>query len=147
MENPYIEKVEKVENQNFMGFAPNANTTFDPNASYYSNFPRSYGANLVANANATANANSNSNQNFTNFGANFNGYANQGTNGSFFSKMRTNEFLTGALLGAAAAYILTNKTAQEAILQGFVKMGNLFSAGIEELKERYEDAKASAEQN
>lgn len=61
--------------------------------------------------------------------------------------MRTNEFLTGALLGAAAAYILTNKTAQEAILQGFVKMGNLFSAGIEELKERYEDAKASAEQN
>ena len=138
---------EKVENQNFMGFAPNANTTFDPNASYCSNFPRSYGANLVANANATTNANSNSNQNFTNFGANFNGYANQGTNGSFFSKMRTNEFLTGALLGAAAAYILTNKTAQEAILQGFVKMGNLFSAGIEELKERYEDAKASAEQN
>ena len=61
MENPYIEKVEKVEkveNQNFMGFAPNANTTFDPNASYCSNFPRSYGANLVANANATANANS-----------------------------------------------------------------------------------------
>ena len=137
MEHPYIEKVEKVENQNFMGFAPNANTTFDPNASYCSNFPRSYGANLVANAN----------QNFTNFGANFNGYADQGTNGSFFSKMRTNEFLTGALLGAAAAYILTNKTAQEAILQGFVKMGNLFSAGIEELKERYEDAKASAEQN
>lgn len=123
MENPYIEKVE---NQNFMGFAPNANATFDPNAcyypNYYPNFPRGYGAN-------------------------FNGYANQGTNGSFFSKMRTNEFLTGALLGAAAAYILTNKTAQEAILQGFVKMGNLFSAGIEELKERYEDAKASAEQN
>ena len=143
MENPYIEKVEKVENQNFMGFAPNANTTFDPNASYCSNFPRSYGANLVANA--TANANSN--QNSTNFGANFNGYTNQGANGSFLSKMRTNEFLTGALLGAAAAYILTNKTAQEAILQGFVKMGNLFSAGIEELKERYEDAKASAEQN
>ena len=142
MENPYIEKVE---NQNFMGFAPNANATFDPNAcyypNYYPNFPRGYGANLVANA--TANAN----QKFTNFGANFNGYANQGTNGSFFSKMRTNEFLTGALLGAAAAYILTNKTAQEAILQGFVKMGNLFSAGIEELKERYEDAKASAEQN
>lgn len=143
MENPYIEKVEKVENQNFMGFTPNTNATLDPNACYYPNSPRGYSANLVANA--TANANSN--QNSTNFGANLNGYTNQGTNGSFFSKMRTNEFLTGALLGAAAAYILTNKTAQEAILQGFVKMGNLFSAGIEELKERYEDAKASAEQN
>ncbi|MGE4382351.1 MAG: YtxH domain-containing protein [Arcobacter sp.] len=53
-----------------------------------------------------------------------------------------NDFVKGALLGAAVTYLLTNKNAQETILKAFGKGSELFQAGIEELKERYEDAKA-----
>lgn len=52
------------------------------------------------------------------------------------------DFIKGALLGAAVTYLLTNKNAQETILKAFGKGSELFSAGIEELKERYKDAKA-----
>lgn len=54
----------------------------------------------------------------------------------------TSDFIKGALLGAAVTYLLTNKNAQETIMKAFGKGSELFSAGIEELKERYEDAKA-----
>ena len=54
----------------------------------------------------------------------------------------TGDFIKGALLGAAVTYLLTNKNAQETIMKAFGKGSELFSAGIEELKERYEDAKA-----
>ncbi len=52
------------------------------------------------------------------------------------------DFVKGALLGAAVTYLLTNKNAQETIFKAFGKGSELFQAGIEELKERYEDAKA-----
>ncbi|CAM3999889.1 YtxH domain-containing protein [Arcobacter cloacae] len=52
------------------------------------------------------------------------------------------DFVKGALIGAAVTYLLTNKNAQEGIFKAFGKGSELFSAGIEELKERYEDAKA-----
>ena len=52
------------------------------------------------------------------------------------------DFVKGALIGAAVTYLLTNKNAQETIFKVFGKGSELFSAGIEELKERYEDAKA-----
>ncbi|TLD83571.1 YtxH domain-containing protein [Helicobacter sp. MIT 11-5569] len=52
------------------------------------------------------------------------------------------DFLKGALIGAAATFILTNENAQKAIFKGFAKISSLFESGIEELKERYEDAKA-----
>ncbi|WP_299549246.1 YtxH domain-containing protein [uncultured Helicobacter sp.] len=52
------------------------------------------------------------------------------------------DFLKGALIGAAATFILTNENAQRAIFKGFAKISSLFESGIEELKERYEDAKA-----
>ncbi len=54
----------------------------------------------------------------------------------------TGDFIKGALLGAAVTYLLTNKNAQETIMKAVGKGSELFSAGIEELKERYEDAKA-----
>jgi F0F1-type ATP synthase assembly protein I len=52
------------------------------------------------------------------------------------------DFVKGALIGAVATYLLTNKNAQESIFKLFGKGSEMFSAGIEELKERYEDAKA-----
>ncbi|WP_104722133.1 hypothetical protein [Helicobacter mesocricetorum] len=52
------------------------------------------------------------------------------------------DFLKGALVGAVATFILTNENAQRAIFKGFAKISGIFEAGIEELKERYEDAKA-----
>lgn len=82
---------------------------------------------------------------------NQNPYINQNIN-PLQSPMQTNtpvqngffngDFVKGALIGAAVTYLLTNKNAQEGIFKAFGKGSELFSAGIEELKERYEDAKA-----
>lgn len=52
------------------------------------------------------------------------------------------DMLKGALIGAVATFILTNEDAQKAIFKNFAKLSSLFEVGIEELKERYEDAKA-----
>ena len=71
--------------------------------------------------------------------------ANVNTKNSIFGNMDSNsqkDFLKGALIGAAATFILTNENAQRAIFKGFAKISGIFEAGIEELKERYEDAKA-----
>lgn len=53
------------------------------------------------------------------------------------------DFVKGALIGAALTFILTNKNAQETIFKAFEKGKELVTAGVEELKERMEDAKAS----
>ncbi len=55
------------------------------------------------------------------------------------------DFLKGALIGASVTFLLTNKTTQEAIFGGLSKGNELIQAGIEELKERVEDAKAQME--
>lgn len=57
------------------------------------------------------------------------------------------DFVKGALIGAALTYLLTNKNAQETIMKTASKGTELFQAGMEELKERYEDAKAQMEAN
>lgn len=61
-----------------------------------------------------------------------------------FGARGSGDFIKGALIGAAATYILTNEHAQRAIFKGFAKISTLFECGLEELKERYEDAKAEA---
>lgn len=63
------------------------------------------------------------------------------------STFSNGDFIKGALLGAALTYFLTNKNAQEGLFKAFGKGSELFSAGIEELKERYEDAKAQMQDN
>lgn len=90
----------------------------------------------IKNVNSTSNQ---SNLNFQNIQNNQNGFLDGvfGSNGS-------GDFLKGALIGAAATYILTNESAQRAIFKGFAKISTLFECGLEELKERYEDAKAEA---
>ena len=57
----------------------------------------------------------------------------------------TGNFLKGALIGAVGAYLLTNEDAQKKIFKTFAKGADMFSAGIEEMKERLEDAKAELE--
>ncbi|AXK48350.1 hypothetical protein CRU87_00370 [Aliarcobacter trophiarum LMG 25534] len=57
------------------------------------------------------------------------------------------DFVKGALIGAVATYVLTNKNAQESIFQAINKAKTLVTAGIEELKERIEDAKAASQSN
>ncbi|MBP3675167.1 MAG: YtxH domain-containing protein [Campylobacter sp.] len=91
------------------------------------------------------NVNSTSNQSNLNFQNNQN---TQNTQNGFldgvFGSNGSGDFLKGALIGAAATYILTNESAQRAIFKGFAKISTLFECGLEELKERYEDAKAEA---
>ena len=67
---------------------------------------------------------------------------NNGILNVFGDQNTQNDFIKGALIGAVATFILTNENAQRAIFKGFAKVSGLFEAGIEELKERYEDAKA-----
>ncbi len=48
----------------------------------------------------------------------------------------------GLAIGAGAAYLLTNETAQRTILRSAVQVWALLQNGIEELKERLQDAEA-----
>ena len=54
----------------------------------------------------------------------------------------SSDFIKGALIGAAAAYLLTNKKVQESLFKTVAKGSSMFQMGMEELKERYEDAQA-----
>ncbi len=65
----------------------------------------------------------------------------QNQNNSFNS----NDFIKGALIGAGITFLLTNKTTQQAIFNGFAKASDMFNMGMEEIKERIEDAKAQME--
>lgn len=51
-------------------------------------------------------------------------------------------FFKGLAIGAIGAYLLTNEKAQQALFRAIIKGGTLLNAGFEELKERFEDAKA-----
>ncbi|MCK5854942.1 MAG: YtxH domain-containing protein [Sulfurovaceae bacterium] len=61
---------------------------------------------------------------------------------SLYGSFDTSNFLKGAALGAIGAYLLTNENAQKTIFKGVAKGSEMFQAGIEEMKERFEDAKA-----
>lgn len=87
------------------------------------------------------------NNQIPNKGMQNNPYINQGNfntqnnNSDFFN----GDFLKGALIGAGITFLLTNKTTQNAIFGGVAKANELVQAGIEEIKERIEDAKAQKE--
>ena len=124
---------------------PYINGTSQGNANQNSNAPQST---------AFGTQNSQSQNGFGNaFGANQSTQANTQGNAtsalsSFFNSGNSQQdFLKGAFIGAVATFILTNKDAQKAIFKGFAKISSLFEMGIEELKERYEDAKAEVDSN
>lgn len=75
-----------------------------------------------------------------------NNQATSNTNQSDTSSTFSNgDFIKGALIGAAVTFLLTNKSAQNTIFGAISKGNELFQAGMEELKERYEDMKAQRE--
>lgn len=88
-------------------------------------------------ANGVANANLGTNP-YINQDTNFQNNQNLGLN-----TLGNNDFLKGALIGAAVTYLLTNKKAQETIFGAVGKGTELFQAGMEELKERYADVQAA----
>lgn len=124
---------------------------------YIDSYCAKCGANLGTNQNANQNTNFSANQNTNQSGFGVNQNANFGANqstqntttsaiSSFLNSGNSQtDFLKGAFIGAVATFILTNKDAQSAIFKGFAKISNLFEMGIEELKERYEDAKAEVD--
>lgn len=93
-------------------------------------------------------------QNTNNTNINHNPYVNQANGMNVNNQLNANpsgfsngDFVKGALIGAAVTYLLTNKGAQENVMKAFSKGSELFQAGMEELKERYEDARAQMETN
>lgn len=79
-----------------------------------------------------------------NFGQNQfqNPYMNGKKSNSFLDGFNNADFVKGLAIGAIGAYLLTNKNAQESIFKLFNKGSEFLNAGVEELKERYEDMKA-----
>lgn len=57
----------------------------------------------------------------------------------------TTELLAGAVVGAAAMYVLTNESVQKRLFKGVAMMSDALSGGLDELKERYGDARAEYE--
>lgn len=92
-------------------------------------------------------------------GLNQNPYINQQNTNGFNPTMPQNQeienksmfsngdFIKGALIGAAVTFLLTNKNAQQTIFKAASKGSELFQAGMEEIKERFEDAKAQMDAN
>mgnify|MGYP000905015655 CR=1 FL=1 len=58
----------------------------------------------------------------------------------------SNSFITGIVLGAAATYFLTDENAQKKLFKLIAKGTEMFQMGIEEMKERFEDAKAEMQE-
>jgi len=89
------------------------------------------------------NANAPQGQNGANL--NQNPYINNQPSPKANNSFDTGNFLKGALIGAVGAYLLTNEDAQKKIFKTFAKGADMLGAGIEEMKERLEDAKAELE--
>ncbi|AUI67297.1 YtxH domain-containing protein [Beggiatoa leptomitoformis] len=60
---------------------------------------------------------------------------------SFFN-FRDERFLKGAITGAALTFLLTNESLQKNTIKSLVKVWNTLQGGIEEVKERFQDAEA-----
>ncbi len=64
---------------------------------------------------------------------------------NILGQINSNDFIKGALIGAGVTYLLTNENVQKAIMKTVARGVELFQSGIEEMKEKYEDAKAEIE--
>lgn len=59
-----------------------------------------------------------------------------------FLNLGSDRFLKGLLIGAAAAYVLTNESVQRSAIKGMVRIWSVLQGGVEEIKERFHDAEA-----
>lgn len=58
--------------------------------------------------------------------------------------IKDSQFWKGALLGAAVILLVTNESVQKGVVKTVSKLTAAAQSGIEELKEKFEDAKAEA---
>jgi hypothetical protein len=58
--------------------------------------------------------------------------------------LQNNQFWKGALIGAAVTLLVTNESVQKGVVKAFAKLTATAQSGIEEMKEKFEDAKAEA---
>lgn len=71
------------------------------------------------------------------------GLYNQVSSGlSSFLDFKDERFIKGAIVGAAATFLLTNESIQKNAVKSVVKIWSLFQGGVEEMKERFRDAEA-----
>jgi hypothetical protein len=61
--------------------------------------------------------------------------------GSFFN-FRDERFVKGAITGAAITFLLTNEGVQKNTIKSLVKFWSMLQGGVEEIKERFQDAEA-----
>ncbi|WP_198305730.1 YtxH domain-containing protein [Arcobacter vandammei] len=115
----------QINNQNMNQYDTNINNTRNQNQS---------GLNFNQNPYINQNVVSNQNQNLA-----------QNSTATQTNTLFNADFIKGALIGAVATYLLTNKNAQENIFKVVEKAKSLVSAGVEEMKERMEDARAAAQ--
>lgn len=69
-------------------------------------------------------------------------YGQSQSSGSNLLGFANERFFKGLLVGAAAAYLLTNESVQRTAIRAVVKAWSLVQGGVEELKERFHDAEA-----
>lgn len=59
-----------------------------------------------------------------------------------FFNFSNERFIKGLVIGAAAAYLLTNESVQRGAIKGLVKLWSAVQGGVAEVKERFHDAEA-----
>ena len=59
--------------------------------------------------------------------------------------VQDSQFWKGALLGAAVTLLITNESVQKGVVKTASKLTAAAQCGIEEIKEKFEDAKAEAQ--
>lgn len=73
---------------------------------------------------------------------NYNLYNQVSSGLSGFLDFKDERFIKGAIVGAAATFLLTNDSMQKNAVKSVVKIWSLFQGGVEEMKERFRDAEA-----
>ena len=61
---------------------------------------------------------------------------------SSFFNFRDERFVKGAITGAALTFLLTNDAVQKNTIKSVVKFWSMLQGGVEEIKERFQDAEA-----
>lgn len=65
---------------------------------------------------------------------------------ALFGGSETDRFIKGLLIGAAVTFLLTNEKAQQTIIKSGVSLFTQVASGLEEFKEKVEDARAEADE-
>ena len=100
----------------------------------------------VNSASQSSKTSSNFSENSNSAGGFFGAFSGAGSANGPFGGLGGNSFLSGILVGAAATYFLTDENAQKKLFKLIAKDTEMFQMGIEEMKERFEDAKAEMQE-